>query len=475
MEKLFKVRFAPSPTGYLHLGSLRVALFNWLFARNNKGKFIIRIEDTDFSRSEKKYVDSILEPLKWVNIESDEPLTFQSDRLELYNKVALDLLNRGKAYFCFCQEKVTDNATNSDINKEYRKYSEKCRNLAPQEIEQNLKNNISYVIRFKVPKDVDKIEFVDLIRSKVTFDRDQFDDFIIVRSDNVPTYNFAVVVDDHYMQITHVLRGEEHISNTPKQILLYKACEFNLPLFGHFPLILSPDGGKLSKRYAATSVDFYRKEGFLPDALCNYLVRLGWSHGDQEVFTRQELIQYFSLDQVHKSGAVFDIKKLEWLNGFYIRNSSSSELFDYIIHNIDEHIFSNLKNWSKEQILKLLDLYKERVQTLKELIGKILDLYNLEIKVDLSANLIDNISIIDLLNKVILLLELENLWTYENISNLIKNTAKEFGIKLGQIAQPIRIALTGQISSPGIFDLILILEKEESINRIRSFINKLKE
>ncbi len=475
MEKLIKVRFAPSPTGYLHLGSLRVALFNWLFARHNKGKFIIRIEDTDFSRSEKKYVDSILDPLRWVNIESDEPIIFQSDRLDIYNKIALKLLEEDLAYYCFCKE---EEKLDKEHNLEYKTYSQVCRNLSKQEIEQKIKDNISRVIRFKIPKDIERIEFSDLIRGQLSFSIDQFDDFIIVRSDNIPTYNFVVVVDDHYMDITHVLRGEEHISNTPKQVLLYKACNFNMPLFGHFPLILSPEGGKLSKRHAATSVDIYRQEGFLPDALCNYLVRLGWSHGDQEIFTRQELIEYFSLNDVNKSGAVFDIKKLHWLNGVYIRNLNPLDIFDYIIRDMNSAVFENLKEWDKDKILKFIDLYKDRVQTLQELLNNILDIYNLKYDQALLVDLLklDYVNVIIIvLDKIIEFLELLPDLTYEVISDYVKSIAKEFDLKLGQVAVPIRIALTGKTSSPGIFDIILILGKKESISRIKSLINALKD
>lgn len=456
MKNLIKVRFAPSPTGYLHLGSLRVALFNWLFAKHNNGKFIIRIEDTDVNRSEKKYVDSILNPLSWVDINSDEPIIFQSDRLDLYSKIALDLLEKNLAYKCFCKDLKEDNL-------EYKKYNRYCRD---KKFDSSFSNN-SYVIRFKLPDNIKKIEFKDLIRSDVSFDIDQFDDFIIMRSDKSPTYNFAVVIDDYYMGITHILRGEEHISNTPKQILIYKACNFNLPLFGHLPLILSPDGKKLSKRYAATSVDFYKEEGFLPDALVNYLVRLGWAYKDQEIFSKKELIEYFSLENISKSGAIFDLQKLKWVNSVYIKNSTSLYLLNYINKNI-ENIFSILKDWNQDKILKLIDLYKERVQTLRELLDNLKDLYNLEInvKVDFPKDL----SII--LNKVIEFLENQDNLTHEIVSNGVKNIAKEFNIKLAQIAQPIRIALTGKVASPGVFDLIAILEKKESIIRIKSLINK---
>lgn len=460
-DNLIRVRFAPSPTGYLHLGSLRVALFNWLYARHNKGQFIIRIEDTDLNRSESKYVDSILIPLKWVGIESDEPITFQSQRLELYNKVLNYMLEKNLAYRCFCSEKE------SNQNVEYKKYEGTCRNRLINQIDLQS----PHVIRFKLPENIDKIEFNDLIRGDITFDIDQFDDFVIFRSDGMPTYNFAVVVDDNSMNITHILRGEEHISNTPKQILLYQACGFRVPLFGHLPLILSPDGGKLSKRHAATSVDFYQKEGFLPDALCNYLVRLGWAHGDQEIFSKEEMIKYFTLENVSKHGAIFDIKKLEWVNGVYIRNSSSQYLFDYITENIDADVFKNLNHWSQDKILKSIDLYKDRVRTLKELLLFIVELYNEPHNLELhNLDQWANENSISILKKLISSLDMQDNFSHENISLDIKILCKEFGIKLPEIAQPIRLALTGKVSSPGIFDIIILLGKKESIQRIKVFV-----
>ena len=464
-----RVRFAPSPTGYLHIGSLRAALFNWLFAKHNNGKFLIRIEDTDFERSKEEYVNSILNSLKWTSINSDEEIKFQSQCLDNYKIVVDSMVESGTAYRCFCTLSQLDQRLNIESeNSDYKKYDQKCRSLKIED--QDL--NLPYVIRFKLPEDISNISFYDLIREEVTFDIDQFDDFIIVRSDGIPTYNFAVVIDDHDSKITHVLRGEDHISNTPKQVMLYKALGFNLPEFGHFPLLLAPDGSKLSKRFAATSVDIYKQEGFLPNALCNYLIRLGWSHGDQEIFTTQELINYFDLANVGKKGSIFDIKKLEWVNSVYIKNSSNKDLLNYIQHNLDSNFTNNFCQWSVDTLLNVIELYKSRVKTLKELIEEVSLLYNKPSyeKIENLENLNIKQVIFNLNNLLSLLQELQ-LFDSSSIEISVKEMCKLYNIKIPEIAQPLRLALIGKISSPSVFALLEILQKDKSINRIKNFID----
>lgn len=447
---MVRVRFAPSPTGHLHIGGLRTTIFNLLFARHNNGKFLLRIEDTDLERSKKEYVDSILDSLNWMSITSDEPLFYQSQRFDIYKKVADKLLAEGKAYKCFCSEESIKNRLG-----EFNKYDGFCRDKQDQ--------TGPYVIRFKLPDTQGAIEFDDLIRGRITVGLDQLDDFIFVRSDGVPVYNFVVVIDDAAMNITHVIRGEEHISNTPKQILIYNACGYKMPLFAHIPLILGTDGSKLSKRDADVSVLDYKKKGYLADALFNYLVRLGWSHGDQEIFTKEEVIKYFTLENVGKKGAIFDIQKLNWVNGMYMRNSKSDELLNKILSDV-EPLFLD-KNWNREQVVFLIDLYKQRANNLSEIVGEVDKLYKAPIDyVDIDKWINDKTSgYLDSISKELEAME----FTSEKLHAWAKDFCSRLNIKLVEIAQPLRIALTGKTTSPGVFELLSIIGKEESLKRIK--------
>lgn len=462
-----RVRFAPSPTGYLHLGGLRAAFFNWLFAKHFNGKFLLRIEDTDLARSKPEYTDSILDSLSWSNINSDEPIVIQSKNIGIHNDVINKMLADGTAYRCFCPaDQSQEIADFQDDQAGYNKYDQKCRDVDLKSLDVSK----SYAVRFKVPRDNKFIIFKDLIRGEVSFDIDQIDDFILVRSDGTPTYNFVVVVDDATMEITHVLRGEEHLSNTPKQILIYRACNFYIPQFGHLPLILGPTGAKLSKRDAATSVIDYKNNGFLAQALCNYLVRLGWSHGDQEIFTIDELIKYFSLDHVGKKGAIFDIKKLEWTNSVYIKQHTSEELLNFIEKDIDKSFSSKLINWDRKTILGFIDLYKERVKTLKELIGELEIIYHVSKSFNLEEiKIFANLQVKNNLEKVLEILENIHDFSIQNLNDSIKKLVKDMGINLPDIAKPLRLALTGKLSSPGIFEILFLLGKKESIERINFF------
>lgn len=457
MSDKVRVRFAPSPTGHLHIGGLRAAIFNWLFARNNNGKFLVRIEDTDIERSKPEYQQSILDSLEWIGITPDEPILIQSSRFDEHKKLIQKLIDEGKAYRCFCPQADAEGP---------HKYPGTCRNL--KVTEEDLKR--PFVVRFKLPDlKNESIAFNDLIHGEISFPLDQLDDFIIARSDGTPMYNFVVVADDAYMGITHILRGDEHLNNTPKQILLYRALGYNLPKFGHLPLILNEDGKKLSKRDAAISAIEYKKAGYLPEALFNYLVRLGWSHGDQEIFNREELVKYFTLDSVGKSGAVFDIKKLDWLNSVYLKQKEAKELFE-LIKTIDSDFDNKLNNLNREQVYALLDLYKERVKTLVELEKNIIDISKVPENYDQesTSKWTDNNTANYLEKLVQKLQELEN-WDEVKLSETIKALCKELNIKLPQLAQPIRIALTGSDTSPSVFLLLDILGKQQSIERITIF------
>lgn len=464
-----RVRFAPSPTGHLHLGGLRAALFNWLFARHYNGTFLLRIEDTDIERSKPEYTASILEALKWAKLESDEPIFIQSQHIERHKKIIDQMLKEKTAYKCYCAG--TDVVSETE---EYRKYEGTCRD---QVCDPNLSDSgRPFVVRFKVPAGLEEICFNDLIHGPITFSRDQLDDFIIIRSDGTPVYNFVVVMDDVEMGITHILRGEEHISNTPKQILLYQACKFKVPEFGHLPLILGPDGTKLSKRQAATAVIDYKKNGFLADALCNYLVRLGWSHGDQEIFSRQELVSYFSLDHIGKKGAIFDIKKLEWLNGVYIRETAAQDLLYFIERDIDPNFTQQLTHWSSETCVGFIDLYKERVKTLKELMQELKIVHDGPGEWDeTEITPLVNQTTINLLTNIETLIDQQKDFSSSALSTVIKNLCQQLGLKLPDIAKPIRIALTGKSSSPGIFEMLSLLGKETVIKRVgnlKEFLNR---
>ncbi len=463
-----RVRYAPSPTGHLHLGSLRVALFNWLFARHYNGVYLLRIEDTDIERSTQEYTTSILETLAWADIEADEPVVIQSKNLPLHKQVIAKMLEERTAYRCFCTPEELQARLGASAAQEggYTKYDRKC--LYRTVTEEDL--NKSYAVRFKVPDNINEISFDDLIRGPISFDRDQFDDFIIMRSDGTPMYNFVVVVDDAHMNITHVLRGEDHIPNTPKQLLLYKACGYTVPLFGHFPMILGPDGNKLSKRDAATAVLDYKYAGFLADALCNYLVRLGWSHGDQEIFTREELISYFSLDHVGKKGAIFDIKKLEWMNSIYVKRLTPDEIIFYIERDVDPLFRSYFPDWDASTLASGIELYKERIKTLKELECELRSLYQRPYAFDPEE--LKPWSTIQTMHDMTALeeaLHMQEDFSPPALSQMMKALCAQLKRSLADLAKPLRIALTGKSSSPGVFELLSLLGKKESIARLHHF------
>ncbi len=464
MTNHVRVRFAPSPTGHLHIGGLRAAFFNWLYARHMSGTYLLRIEDTDLERSKPEYTQSILDSFAWTQLLPDEDIVIQSSRIPEHRRIAEDLIKQGKAYRCYCtqDELVERLKARFGADTIYSKYDEFCRKRidVPQK---------PYAIRFAIPHDITEISFNDLIRGTVTFERDQLDDFIIVRSDGVPIYNFVVVIDDAFMRITHVIRGEDHISNTPKQILIYAACGYQLPQFAHLPMILGPSGDRLSKRDGAVSVLEYKNMGYLPDALLNYLVRLGWAHGDQEIFTRQELVDYFTLDHVSKKGAIFDPAKLDWVNSMYIRARTAQELYDYIIIHLEPDLDQKLFHWNKEQLLALINLYKERVKTLRELIQELALLHAGPHQISsedrgtwLQPGTADHLEL--------LIQKLEALpdFTVNVITDAVKELCASLNIKLVTLAQPIRLALIGKTSSPGIFDLLVCVGKEGSIKRLRS-------
>jgi glutamyl-tRNA synthetase len=458
-----RVRFAPSPTGHLHIGGLRTALFNWLFARHHGGAFLLRIEDTDFERSTKEYRDSILHSFAWTQLEHDEEIITQSERMVEYHKVAYKLIDEKKAYRCFCSPDDVVARVQRATGDAFIAYDGYCRDRVSQEGD----HERQHVIRFKLPEGRTEVSFEDLIKGTITISLDNMDDFIIIRSGGFPMYNFAVIVDDAFMSITHIVRGEEHIVNTPKQILLNEACGYTNPRFGHLPLILGPSGDKLSKRDGATSVIEYRKEGYLPHALLNYLARLGWSHGDQEIFSLSELIEHFSLDNIGKKGAIFDFEKLAWVNTVYLKALTEEQIIDAIVADVDTHFLTRFE-WDVDTIKSLIILYKERVKTLKMLVEELVLVHNGThernaedmqkwITPDTAAQL----------DAIISAFEKQDIFTHDNCSAIAKELATTLGIKLVTLLQPIRLALLGKASGPGLFDLLPIMGKTEVIKRLK--------
>lgn len=460
-----RVRFAPSPTGHLHIGGMRTALFNLLFARHYGGTFLLRIEDTDLERSSTDYFKAQQEALNWVGVSSDEPLVFQSQRTHVYQDILNQLLAHNKVYRCVCSpEEIEARVKAAGITDEFFGYDGFCRNKAIKADSEK-----PFVIRCALPENLQEIVVQDLILGTVTFDRSQFDDFIIVRSDGSVTYNFAVVIDDAFMKITHVIRGQEHLGNTPKQWILYQACGYQVPKFAHIPLILSPNGGKLSKRDGAVDVLAYKHNGYLSDALVNYCMRLGWAHGDQELFNRQQLIDAFTLEGVGKKSAVFDTAKLNWVNSQYIKQLTAGDCLTWLVADVDTQLLQKLSNWSYDQVLHAVKLYQERVHTGKELVDQLLTVHNgpMEYNADALKAWINPESL-GHLDKVVVELQKLSDFTDTAIKVVIKQYCDVHGVKLPVLAQPIRIALTGDIQSPGVFELLALLGRSESFKRIHA-------
>ena len=457
-------RFPPSPTGHLHLGGARTALFNWLFTRHNQGKFILRFEDTDRERSKPEYVKSIIEALKWLGLDWDEGPYFQSKRLEIYQKYAQKLFEEGKAYYCECSKEILEKKKKKMLEKGLKpRYDGTCR-------EKNLGPGEGRALRIKAPE-IGEIVFEDLLRGKIIFPGEEIDDFIIMRSDGTPTYHFAVVIDDISMEITHVIRGDDHISNTPKQLIIYKALSVEPPEFAHIPMVLGSDGARLSKRHGAKSILEYREAGFLPKALLNYLARLGWGYGDQEYFTVEELIEKFDLKNINLSPARFDQNKLLAINAYWIKNSDNKYLLEhlkYFLRNYD------LNKFSEEYLLSAIETVKTRSKTLVEMADMIKFYLLEEITYDLDGAkkfLIPEIK--SLLKKIAE--DLKDLPLEEKkLEEYFRNLAEESGIKLKNIAQAVRVALTGKTVSPGLFEIIKVLGKERVEKRLKKAVDFIK-
>ena len=457
-----KVRFAPSPTGFLHIGGVRTALFNWLFAKNHGGKFVLRIEDTDLSRSTEESIEEILESMRWLGLDWDEGPFRQTERQQIYSQKVEELLSAGKAYHCYCTPEELDRKRNEAQKAGNKpKYDGTCRKRSDSP------EGVPSVIRFKAPIE-GTVVVEDLLRGKVIFDIAELDDVIIQRTDGTPTYNFVVVVDDSEMGITHVIRGDDHLSNTPRQCLLYDALGYPRPKFTHISMILGQDKSRLSKRHGATSALAYRDMGYLPDAMINYLARLGWSHGDQEIFSREELIEHFSFDSVNTSAAIFDGDKLSWVNEQYIQSTQPEELAKYLGPQlIKSGVLPEDHRLSPQEIAKVIPCLNQRAKTLVEMAEKSAFFFKKDVEFDEKArNKFLTEEARPLLEQVIAGFSTLDDFSSDNIEILFKKIVEEEGIKLGKLAQPVRVALTGTTVSPGIYDVILLLGKEETIKRL---------
>lgn len=461
-ENKVRVRFAPSPTGHLHIGGVRTALFNYLFARHHSGIFILRIEDTDRSRSTEESIGAIIDGMKWLGLEWDEGPYRQTERLDIYRGKAETLLKEEKAYYCYCTPEELDTRRKEALaSGKVPKYDRRCKDLrSPLE-------GRSRAIRF-ISSDEGQTVVDDLIRGRIVFENIQLDDLIILRSDGFPTYNFSVVVDDTSMGITHVIRGDDHLNNTPRQIQLYLALSYKPPKFAHLPMILGHDRTRLSKRHGATSVISYKEMGYLPEAMLNYLARLGWAYGDQEIFSKEELIEKFSLENVGKSAAVFNPEKLLWLNSQYIMNTDAEKLAQMVMpFLVREGITSEGQPVDLKWLSKAVSTFRERAKTLAEL-ARLLRYYIVEyVEYDEKAKT-------KFLNEKSrdLLIELkDNLETLKDFSaseldKTFRSIIEKHNIKLGALAQPVRVAITGGTESPGIFEVLEIVGKGKVIKRL---------
>lgn len=454
-----RTRFAPSPTGDLHIGSVRTALFSYLFAKKQGGEFLLRIEDTDLERSTQASLDVIIQGMEWLALHSDEKPILQSEKIAEYRDLAHQLIESGHAYRCYCsKDRLAALREQQMADKLKPRYDGHCRDLPPQHLE------IPHVIRFKTPK-TGSVAFTDLIHGDIEVQNDELDDLVIIRQDGMPTYNLSVVVDDHDSGITHVLRGDDHINNTPRQIHLYRALGWDTPLFGHTPMILGPDGKRLSKRHGATNVLTYKEEGYLPQALLNYLVRLGWSHGDQEIFTLDEMIALFDLRHVSLSCAAINPEKLDWLNQQHMKMLSAEELAL-----LAEPFFAELGLKEGPALFDIVPLMVERVKTLKELAERsrfFFDLDLAQVEPELLAKL-KTPEAHQVLKAACDVFGSLNDFQSAPIHDAIKALCDTLGFKMGQVGPVLRIALTGTMQSPALDQTMAVLGKERVINRLKN-------
>ncbi|MGH6873953.1 MAG: glutamate--tRNA ligase, partial [Aestuariivirgaceae bacterium] len=456
-------RFAPSPTGFLHIGGARTALFNWLFAKHTQGRMLLRIEDTDRERSTAGAVAAIVDGLGWLGLDWHGDAVSQYSRAERHREVARQLLAAGRAYHCYCTpQELEDMRGRAAAEGRPQRYDGTWRDRNPS----TAPAGVNPVIRFKAPT-VGETIIDDRVQGRVRFNNKELDDLIILRSDGSPTYNLSVVVDDHDMGVTHIIRGVDHLTNAARQAQIYRSLDWEIPVMAHIPLIHGPDGAKLSKRHGALGVEAYRNMGYLPEAMRNYLARLGWSHGDDEIFTTEQMIEWFSLENIGKSAARFDYAKLEHLNGHYMRSMPDESLLDafmgFLWHSAEGRaLLKKIDDEMKAKLLRALPGLKERAKTLQELKVASAFLFD-DPRPDEKAQQILRGEGLQVLKSIYPVLEANSSWTAASLEADVKHFASKHGLKLGQIAQPLRAALTGTSISPGIFDVMAVLEKRATL------------
>ncbi|AGF48591.1 glutamyl-tRNA synthetase gltX [Candidatus Kinetoplastibacterium oncopeltii TCC290E] len=456
-----RVRFAPSPTGFLHLGGARTALFSWAFAKHNNGIFLLRIEDTDIKRSTKEAIKSIIDGMSWLGITSDEEIIYQTQRMDRYRELLKKMLKAGTAYYCYSSteeiEKMREKARKNGAKPKYDgTWRPELNKTLP-----NIPEDRNPTIRFKNPS-TGIVSWNDLVKGRISFKNEELDDLVIARSDGTPTYNFCVAIDDLDMGISHVLRGDDHVNNTPRQINILKSLNVKIPEYGHLPMILGTDGEKLSKRHGAMNIMEYKLQGYLPEAMVNYLARLGWSHNNDEIFSTEQLIKWFDIKHLSKSPSQWDPKKLDWINSYYIKNKDTHILASMIIPMIVEHNYDPNEN----DLNSIIDLFKERSNSLNKLAENTMIFYkeNIEITDDLKNRYIDE-KTIHLISKFIHMANKIE-WKMEEIDRIIKTIISENNIIMKQIALPLRIYLTGETNTPSINKVLFLLGKDKVLSRL---------
>lgn len=461
---MVRTRFAPSPTGYLHIGGARTALFSWAYARKHGGKFILRIEDTDQERSTQQSTQAILDGMAWLGLDYDEGPFYQMQRLERYHEVAEQLLRTGQAYYCYATKEELEEMRERQLAAGLKpRYDGRWRDS-----KQTPPVGVKPVIRFKNPLE-GHVAFSDLIKGRIVVANSELDDLVLLRSDGIPTYNFSVVLDDLDMNISHVIRGDDHVNNTPRQINILRALNASLPEYAHVPMILGANGERLSKRHGAVSVMQYQEDGYLPDALLNYLARLGWSHGDEEIFNREQLIEWFDLLAISRSPAKFNPEKLHWINQQYLKKTDSADLVELVMPFLekDECLVAGGPN-----LQSIVDLLKERVNTIEELADAAVYFYRpLEPTDELRTQHLNAETkhlLTDLLEKFS---HIE--WTRESIHHEIKTAAKHHDVKLPKIAMPLRVMVTGEVHTPSIDAVLELLGREETLARMNTQLNSI--
>lgn len=459
-----RTRFAPSPTGYLHIGGARTAFFSWLVARRWGGQFILRIEDTDRERSTQAAIDAILESMNWLGLDFDEGPYYQTQRLARYQEVIQQLLDEDKAYYCYCTREELESLRAEQLRlKQKPRYDGRYRDYRGPP-----RPGVEPIVRFKNPQE-GVVVVDDLVRGHVAFNNAELDDLVILRADGLPTYNFAVVVDDREMGISHVIRGDDHLNNTPRQINMFRALGVEPPRYAHIPMILGADGKKLSKRHGAVSVMRYREEGFLPDALLNYLVRLGWAYGDQEIFTRDELIQLFDIKDINQSAAIFNPEKLLWVNQRYLQASHYAQRAEELAWHLEQQQLSTAEGPDLEAVF---EVQKERTKTMRDMVSDSRIFYHPYEHYDRKAATKhlkpESAKVLESLYSAFE--ELSD-WSRAQLHEVVEQVAQAYQLKMGKVAQPLRVALTGSAASPSIDATLELLGKHQTLSRIKRTID----